>query len=243
MVADDRSSSSYSHLRPTALVTGASRGLGSSAGRLARPQRRSRGPGGTITRAARCGGPRDPSCGRRGLGHRGRPRGQAGDTSHSRGSSGSCRGHRSGDSQCRERWSRSRCECWQKPIASSSSWRWPPTSWDLFDSPRPWSARWCCEAAGLIVHVSSRRRAEAYAGWGAYGISKAGLEHLSRTWDTELAGTGVRSIVIDPGEMNTQMHAEALPDADRSTLLNPEVAANNVLAAIREASPYAWRAT
>src|SRR5260221_10960449 len=61
---------------------------------------------------------------------------------------------------------------------------------------------------GLIVHVSSDAAREAYAGWGAYGISKAGLEHLSRSWDVELAETGVRSIVVDPGEMNTQMHAE-----------------------------------
>ena len=52
----------------------------------------------------------------------------------------------------------------------------------------------------------------------------------------------MRSIVVDPGEMNTQMHAEALPDADPSTLLDPEIAANNVLAAISEASRELWEA-
>jgi NAD(P)-dependent dehydrogenase (short-subunit alcohol dehydrogenase family) len=88
---------------------------------------------------------------------------------------------------------------------------------------------------GLIVHVSSDAAREAYAGWGAYGVSKAGLEHLSRMWSTELAGTGVRSIVFDPGEMNTQMHAEAIPDADPSTLLDPKIAAARLLEIIREA--------
>jgi NAD(P)-dependent dehydrogenase (short-subunit alcohol dehydrogenase family) len=93
---------------------------------------------------------------------------------------------------------------------------------------------------GLIVHVSSDAAREAYAGWGAYGVSKAGLEHLARTWNTELAGTGVQSIVVDPGEMDTQMHAEALPGADPSTLLDPRIAAENVLAKIREASRDLW---
>lgn len=96
---------------------------------------------------------------------------------------------------------------------------------------------------GLIVHVSSDAAREAYAGWGAYGVSKAGLEQLSRTWNTELAGTGVHSIVIDPGEMDTQMHAEAVPGADPSTLLDPRVAAENVLAAIRKGSPDLWEET
>jgi NAD(P)-dependent dehydrogenase (short-subunit alcohol dehydrogenase family) len=86
---------------------------------------------------------------------------------------------------------------------------------------------------GLIVHVSSDAAREAYADWGAYGISKAALEHMARTWNTELTGSGVRSIVVDPGEMNTQMHAEALPGSDTSTLLDPKVAAENVIAAIR----------
>jgi NAD(P)-dependent dehydrogenase (short-subunit alcohol dehydrogenase family) len=90
---------------------------------------------------------------------------------------------------------------------------------------------------GLIVHVSSDAARDAYAGWGAYGVSKAGLEHLSRTWNVELAGTGVRSIVFDPGEMNTQMHAEAVPDADPSSLLDPEVAAEKLLTTVRELLP------
>lgn len=74
---------------------------------------------------------------------------------------------------------------------------------------------------GLLVHISSDAAVSAYPGWGAYGVSKAALDHLSRTWDAELAGTGVRSLSIDPGEMDTQMHADAIPDADRTTLRAP----------------------
>jgi NAD(P)-dependent dehydrogenase (short-subunit alcohol dehydrogenase family) len=96
---------------------------------------------------------------------------------------------------------------------------------------------------GLIVHVSSDAARDAYPDWGAYGVSKAALEHLARSWDVELSGTGVRSIVVDPGEMDTQMHAEAIPGADRSKLLVPAVAAENVIELLRAAAPELWRAS
>ena len=74
---------------------------------------------------------------------------------------------------------------------------------------------------GTIVHVSSDAAVEAYPRWGAYGASKAALDHLSRTFAAELASSGVRSIAIDPGEMDTAMHAAALPDANPATLAKP----------------------
>jgi NAD(P)-dependent dehydrogenase (short-subunit alcohol dehydrogenase family) len=74
---------------------------------------------------------------------------------------------------------------------------------------------------GLVVHVSSDAAVSAYPGWGAYGVSKAALDHLTRSWAAELEGTGVRVISVDPGEMNTRMHAEAMPDADPATLADP----------------------
>jgi len=52
-------------------------------------------------------------------------------------------------------------------------------------------------------------------------VSKAALDHLSRIWAAELAGTGVRSLSVDPGEMNTRMHADALPEADPNSLAKP----------------------
>ena len=61
---------------------------------------------------------------------------------------------------------------------------------------------------GTIVNISSDAAVEAYERWGAYGASKAALDHLTRIWAAELAGTGVRVLAIDPGEMNTA-HARA----------------------------------
>ena len=83
---------------------------------------------------------------------------------------------------------------------------------------------------GLIVHLSSDAAVSAYPGWGAYGVSKAAQDHLARTWAAELEGTGVRSISIDPGEMNTRMHADALPDADPGTLADPAAVAARIVA-------------
>jgi NAD(P)-dependent dehydrogenase (short-subunit alcohol dehydrogenase family) len=74
---------------------------------------------------------------------------------------------------------------------------------------------------GTIVNITSDAAVEAYDHWGAYGASKAALEQLGRVWAAELGGTGVRLLTIDPGEMNTRMHADAIPDADPATLADP----------------------
>lgn len=85
---------------------------------------------------------------------------------------------------------------------------------------------------GLVVHVSSDASVNAYPGWGAYGVSKAALDHLGRIWAQELADTGVRFLTVDPGEMDTAMHAYAMPDADRSQLTRPADAAARIAAMI-----------
>jgi NAD(P)-dependent dehydrogenase (short-subunit alcohol dehydrogenase family) len=87
---------------------------------------------------------------------------------------------------------------------------------------------------GLVVHLSSDAAVSPYARWGAYGVSKAALDHLSRTWAAELEGTGVRFLSVDPGEMDTQMHADAMPDADRSALLRPEEVARRIVRLIED---------
>jgi NAD(P)-dependent dehydrogenase (short-subunit alcohol dehydrogenase family) len=74
---------------------------------------------------------------------------------------------------------------------------------------------------GTVLNISSDAAVEAYERWGAYGASKAALDHLTRTWAAELASTGVRVLAADPGEMKTRMHAQALPDADPTTLADP----------------------
>jgi NAD(P)-dependent dehydrogenase (short-subunit alcohol dehydrogenase family) len=93
---------------------------------------------------------------------------------------------------------------------------------------------------GTVLNISSDAAVEAYERWGAYGASKAALDHLTRIWAAELAGTGVRVLAVDPGEMNTRMHAQAMPDADPAALADPaRVAARIVewLCARRESRP------
>lgn len=78
---------------------------------------------------------------------------------------------------------------------------------------------------GVIINVTSDAGVEAYAGWGGYGASKAALEHMSRVLAEEVAGTGIRVYVVDPGDMNTEMHRLAEPGVDLSGLPGPEAAA------------------
>ncbi len=80
----------------------------------------------------------------------------------------------------------------------------------------------------MVINVSSDAAVNAYASWGAYGVSKAALNHLSRIWDEELAASGIRVLSIDPGDMDTPMHAAAVPDADRSQLKRPDMAAREL---------------
>lgn len=82
--------------------------------------------------------------------------------------------------------------------------------------------------SGTVVHISSDAAVGAYPNWGAYGASKAALDHMSRTWAAELPD--VRFLSVDPGEMDTRMHADALPDADPSTLADPDDIAERVVA-------------
>jgi NAD(P)-dependent dehydrogenase (short-subunit alcohol dehydrogenase family) len=89
----------------------------------------------------------------------------------------------------------------------------------------------------VVLNVSSDAAINAYPGWGAYGASKAALHHMTRIWSEELSSEGVRFLSIDPGDMDTPMHALAAPDADPSTLKRPETAARELLAAIASSLP------
>ena len=86
--------------------------------------------------------------------------------------------------------------------------------------------------APLVVNVTSDAAVTPYAGWGAYGASKAALSHLSRIWDAELAAHGIRVLAVDPGDMDTPLHALAVPDADRSELKAPHRSAAEILARV-----------
>ncbi len=97
---------------------------------------------------------------------------------------------------------------------------------------------------GAVVFVSSDAAVEPYPRWGAYGVSKAAADHLARVWAEELRDAGVRVFSVDPGEMDTRMHADALPDADPATLARPADVARAVVRAIEgDAVPTGARVT
>jgi NAD(P)-dependent dehydrogenase (short-subunit alcohol dehydrogenase family) len=87
---------------------------------------------------------------------------------------------------------------------------------------------------GTIVNITSDAGVEAYPTWGGYGASKAALEHFSRVLAAELEDPSVRVLVADPGDMNTQMHRDAIPNADVSELCDPADSARALLQAIAE---------
>lgn len=89
----------------------------------------------------------------------------------------------------------------------------------------------------VVLNISSDAAINAYPGWGAYGSSKAALHHLSRIWNEEHANEGVRFLSLDPGDMDTPMHAAAIPDADPATLKRPEESARELIEAIEAALP------
>ncbi|TIQ55496.1 MAG: SDR family oxidoreductase, partial [Mesorhizobium sp.] len=89
----------------------------------------------------------------------------------------------------------------------------------------------------LVINISSDAAVNAYPGWGAYGASKAALAHLTAIWDEEAKADGIRFLVLDPGDMDTPLHALALPDADPSTLKHPEVAAAEIIERMLDALP------
>lgn len=87
---------------------------------------------------------------------------------------------------------------------------------------------------GTIVHISSDASVNAYERWGAYSVSKAALDHLARLWAAELGGRGVRVLSVDPGEMDTVMHRQALPEAEPASLARPEAVAARIVELLRD---------
>ncbi|HKW04432.1 MAG TPA: SDR family oxidoreductase [Nitrososphaerales archaeon] len=77
------------------------------------------------------------------------------------------------------------------------------------------------ESTGSIINVTSDAARHGYPGWGAYGISKSGLESMTRTLAVELKEAGVRVNLVDPGNMNTLMHRRAEPEEDSTQWADP----------------------
>lgn len=91
----------------------------------------------------------------------------------------------------------------------------------------------------VVLNVSSDAAVTPYSRWGAYGSSKAALRHLTLIWEQEMAATGIQFISVDPGDMDTALHAAAVPDTDVSSLKRPEMAARELVELIAGALPAA----
>ena len=83
---------------------------------------------------------------------------------------------------------------------------------------------------GRILNITSDAAVEGYEGWGGYGSSKAALEQLSNVLAAE--EPEVRVYRVDPGDLRTRMHQEAFPDEDISDRPLPEVSVPGLLAVI-----------
>ncbi len=75
--------------------------------------------------------------------------------------------------------------------------------------------------AGRAVFVTSRIVRKPAAYWGAYGATKAGLEHLMLAWAEETRTTRLRVNLFDPGVVATRLRAAAMPGEDPSALATP----------------------
>jgi NAD(P)-dependent dehydrogenase (short-subunit alcohol dehydrogenase family) len=80
---------------------------------------------------------------------------------------------------------------------------------------------------GVILSLSSDAAVQHYEGWGGYGAAKAALDHLTLTFGAE---TGLTTYVVDPGDMDTEMHRDAEPGEDLSHLPPPESVVPRLLA-------------
>jgi NAD(P)-dependent dehydrogenase (short-subunit alcohol dehydrogenase family) len=90
-------------------------------------------------------------------------------------------------------------------------------------------------AGGRIVNITSDAAVEAYEGWGGYGASKAALEQLSNVLAAERPD--LRVYAVDPGDMNTRMHQEAFPGEDISDRPPPEDSVPGLLALVEGELP------
>jgi NAD(P)-dependent dehydrogenase (short-subunit alcohol dehydrogenase family) len=90
-------------------------------------------------------------------------------------------------------------------------------------------------AGARVVNISSDAAVEAYEGWGGYGSSKAALEQLTRVLAAE--HPELRIYAVDPGDMRTQMQQDAFPGEDISDRPPPQESVPGLLALIEGELP------
>lgn len=91
-------------------------------------------------------------------------------------------------------------------------------NWRLIRTLDPLLQR--AEAGRVVLVTSGASVGKAY--WGPYGVSKAGIEVLARTYAEETASTNVRVNVVNPGPIRTRMRAKAYPGENPEVLKTPE---------------------
>lgn len=94
---------------------------------------------------------------------------------------------------------------------------------------------WLEAARGTVACLSSDAATTAYATWGAYGASKAALDHLAAVLAVERPR--LRVLVVDPGDLRTRLHAQAAPGEDLAHLPVPEEVAPALAAALVDPGP------
>lgn len=90
-------------------------------------------------------------------------------------------------------------------------------------------------AGATVVNITSDAATEPYVGWGGYGASKAALEHASRVLARERPD--LRVLIVDPGDMRTEMHQDAFPGDDISDRPEPAASVPGLLALIGGVQP------
>lgn len=88
---------------------------------------------------------------------------------------------------------------------------------------------------GVLLSISSDAAVEHYAGWGLYGASKAGLDHVTLTFGAE--NDAITAYAVDPGDMRTQMHQDWFPGEDISDRPLPETVVPHLLALLASRPP------
>jgi NAD(P)-dependent dehydrogenase (short-subunit alcohol dehydrogenase family) len=94
---------------------------------------------------------------------------------------------------------------------------------------------------GLVVNISTDAALIGFEGLGLYSASKAALDALTRSWSAELRRTEVRVISVDPGDMHTEMHMAADPEANPEDLLCPDDVAERLVTLLAGQLPAADR--
>lgn len=86
-------------------------------------------------------------------------------------------------------------------------------------------------SSGTIINVASIAASNAFPGWGAYSVSKAGLVALGRALSVEERNHGIRTVTVSPGSVDTPIWDTdtVQADFDRSAMLTPEIVAQSIL--------------